>query len=186
MASTFYSCRCCIILIVIFALNYNNFFNVNISSPDKVPPSAVPSVISENGSLPPATAAPENTPAPTVDPVEENMSLAKECYEKEDYTEAIKMAEKVLSENPGNIEALLITGDAYRKKNNFHRSEEIYKKVIDLEPNNEPSHLGLGHIYRKKGETDKAIEEYKKAPERLRHIIISVLFMQGKVILTEQ
>lgn len=106
------------------------------------------------------------TPTPEMTPSGNDISRAREYYDKGKYADAMKAVAKTLKDEPDNIEALLLLGDIYRKQEKPDLAMEEYKKVLKHDDSNQLAHLGLGHIYRKKGLIQEALDEYKKAPDQ--------------------
>jgi len=129
-------------------------------------PSVAPSPVSMITSTPPITPSPVSmiTSTPPITPSGNDISPAREYYDKGKYADVLKAVAKILKDEPDNIEALLLLGDTYRKQEKPDLAMEEYKKVLKKEPGNQLAHLGLGHIYRKKGFMEEALREYKKAP----------------------
>ncbi len=106
------------------------------------------------------------TSTPVMTPSGNDISLARDYYDKGKYADTMKAVAKILKDDHDNIEALLLLGDTYRKQEKPDLAMEEYKKVLKHDDSNQLAHLGLGHIYRKKGLIQEALDEYKKAPDQ--------------------
>lgn len=60
-------------------------------------------------------------------------TIANLYYQIELNEEAIDEAEKALGENSRNIEALILMGDVFKRKNNIRMAKRAYQKAIDID-----------------------------------------------------
>ncbi|MCK4857881.1 MAG: tetratricopeptide repeat protein [candidate division Zixibacteria bacterium] len=70
--------------------------------------------------------------------------------------------EKILEQEPDNIEAAMALGNLYAKKGNYERAEEYYRQIIEVKPGYTPATVGLAAIYRQQGKTDEALDTLEK------------------------
>jgi tetratricopeptide (TPR) repeat protein len=92
-----------------------------------------------------------------------NFRIGQICYDKKDYSGALKFFEKVAAEKPGMAEAREYLGDIYDKLGNADRAVENYQLVIKINPDNLHAQYQLGLNYFKQKEYDRMIAAYKKA-----------------------
>lgn len=82
-----------------------------------------------------------------------------------DYTTRIAEAEKIVAQDPKNINAWLSLGNDYFDTEQAQKSIHAYGKVLELEPNNPNVLTDQGVMYRKVGWYDKAIANFEKASQ---------------------
>jgi formylglycine-generating enzyme len=63
--------------------------------------------------------------------------LWKESFEieKRDFDEGIKFYDKILEDNPGNIESWVYKGDTFFQQNNYGEAVKCYTMALTIEPN---------------------------------------------------
>jgi tetratricopeptide (TPR) repeat protein len=80
-----------------------------------------------------------------------------------DYARRIAEAEKIVAQNPKNLNAWLSLGNDYFDTEQAQKAINAYGKVLDIEPNNPNVLTDQGVMYRKIGWYDKAIANFEKA-----------------------
>ncbi|MBN2411607.1 SpoIIE family protein phosphatase [candidate division KSB1 bacterium] len=98
------------------------------------------------------------------------MTKAIKLYEKENYTNAIKIFQELLLKYPDDINLHGYIGNAYFRNKNYVMAEREYEKVLKLEPQNKQACENLGVVYANQGKLSEAIRQWEKllkmAPER--------------------
>lgn len=82
---------------------------------------------------------------------------------KEDYYEAIKNYEQLLTKEPNNIILLSALGNALFDIGKDDEAINIYQKALKIYPDNVAVRTDLGTSYRRKGKPDMALAEYRKS-----------------------
>lgn len=80
-----------------------------------------------------------------------------------DYTQRITQAEKVVAQDPRNLNAWISLGNDYFDTEQSQKAIYAYGKAIEIEPNNPNVLTDLGVMYRKIGAYDKALANFSKA-----------------------
>lgn len=80
-----------------------------------------------------------------------------------DYAARIAEAEKIVAQDPKNINAWLSLGNDYFDTEQAQKSIHAYGKVLEMQPNNPNVLTDQGVMYRKIGWYDKALENFEKA-----------------------
>lgn len=80
-----------------------------------------------------------------------------------DYTQRIAQAEKVVAQDPKNLNAWLSLGNDYFDTEQFQKAINAYGKVLEIEPNNPNVLTDQGVMFRKVGWYDKALANFEKA-----------------------
>jgi len=88
-----------------------------------------------------------------------------EFREKEFGQPAVVIFEKILKDEPNNIQALLGIGYAYEVMEEYGKALGYYNQALELEPKNVLVHNRIGHMYDLSEEIDKAEPFYRKALE---------------------
>lgn len=84
-------------------------------------------------------------------------------YQKGDYEEALKHYQKMLGEEPNNIEYLINLGAIYSKLKKFEKALNTYNQAIELDQDSKFAWNGLGVVYSHLEQYDKSIEMLEKA-----------------------
>ena len=71
--------------------------------------------------------------------------------------------QKVLSREPGNIDALFLLGRAYCQQGRFEPAADLLRKVISLRPNLGPAHNLLGVALSRLGRPSDALPSFDRA-----------------------
>jgi tetratricopeptide (TPR) repeat protein len=80
-----------------------------------------------------------------------------------DYTSRIAEAEKIVAQDPKNLNAWLSLGNDYFDTEQAQKAINAYGKVLEIEPNNPNVLTDQGVMYRKVGWYDKALANFEKA-----------------------
>lgn len=80
-----------------------------------------------------------------------------------DYTQRIAQAEKVVAQDPKNLNAWVSLGNDYFDTEQSQKSINAYSKALEIEPNNPNILTDQGVMFRKMGWFDKAVENFEKA-----------------------
>jgi cytochrome c-type biogenesis protein CcmH/NrfG len=80
-----------------------------------------------------------------------------------DYTQRIAQAEKVVAQDPKNLNAWISLGNDYFDTEQSQKAIEAYSKALEIEPNNPNVLTDQGVMYRKVGWYDKALANFEKA-----------------------
>lgn len=98
------------------------------------------------------------------------ITRAIKLYTKENYVEAIKIFNNLLTAYPQDITLHGYLGNAYFRNKNYSQAIAEYEQVLKLEPHNTQACENLGVVYANQGNLSKAIEQWEKllalAPER--------------------
>ena len=88
---------------------------------------------------------------------------AKDFFDRNNYREAEKSYEKMLSKAPNNVYILSNLGVVRFRSGKLKLAEEAFKKAIAIAPNDAFSHCTLGIVYYSQGRDDDAINELTKS-----------------------
>jgi len=80
-----------------------------------------------------------------------------------DYTQRIAQAEKVVAQDPKNLNAWISLGNDYFDTEQSQKAINAYGKALEIEPNNPNVLTDQGVMYRKIGWYDKALVNFEKA-----------------------
>lgn len=80
-----------------------------------------------------------------------------------DYTQRIAQAEKVVAQDPKNLNAWIMLGNDYFDTEQIQKAINAYGKALEIEPNNPNVLTDQGVMYRKTGWYDKALANFEKA-----------------------
>lgn len=80
-----------------------------------------------------------------------------------DYQQRITEAEKIVAQDPKNIQAWVQLGNDYFDTDQAQKSISAYSKALELDPKNANVLTDQGIMYRKVGWYDKAIANFEKA-----------------------
>jgi len=97
-----------------------------------------------------------------------------------DYTSRIAEAEKIVAQDPKNLNAWLSLGNDYFDTEQAQKSIHAYGKVLEIEPNNPNVLTDQGVMYRKVGWYDKALANFEKA-QKIDPKHLQSLFNSGVV-----
>lgn len=82
-----------------------------------------------------------------------------------DYANRIAEAEKIVAQDPNNLNAWMSLGNDYFDTDQAQKAVNAYGKVLQLQPNNPNVLTDQGVMYRKLGWYDKALENFAKAQQ---------------------
>lgn len=97
-----------------------------------------------------------------------------------DYTQRIAQAEKVVAQDPKNLNAWISLGNDYFDTEQTQKAINAYGKALEIEPNNPNVLTDQGVMFRKVGWYDKALANFEKA-NRLDPNHLQSLFNAGIV-----
>lgn len=80
-----------------------------------------------------------------------------------DYTQRIAQAEKIVAQDPKNLNAWISLGNDYFDTEQTQKSINAYGKALEIEPNNPNILTDQGVMFRKIGWYDKALANFEKA-----------------------
>ena len=80
-----------------------------------------------------------------------------------DYTQRIAQAEKVVAQDPKNLNAWISLGNDYFDTEQTQKAINAYGKALEIEPNNPNVLTDQGVMFRKVGWYDKALANFEKA-----------------------
>ncbi|HXE97323.1 MAG TPA: tetratricopeptide repeat protein [Dongiaceae bacterium] len=80
-----------------------------------------------------------------------------------DYTQRIAQAEKVVAQDPKNLNAWISLGNDYFDTEQAQKAINAYNKALEIEPNNPNVLTDQGVMFRKVGWYDKALANFEKA-----------------------
>ena len=70
--------------------------------------------------------------------------MAYDCYQKQEYSMALKYAQKCIKKAPENVPAILLLANIYYALQNYSQACDLYHQVLDINSNY------LGYIYNSK------------------------------------
>lgn len=80
-----------------------------------------------------------------------------------DYTKRIAEAEKIVAQDPKNLNAWISLGNDYFDTEQAQKSINAYNKALEIDPNNTNVLTDQGVMFRKVGWYDKALANFEKA-----------------------
>lgn len=80
-----------------------------------------------------------------------------------DYTQRIAQAEKIVAQDPKNLNAWISLGNDYFDTEQAQKSINAYNKALEIDPNNPNVLTDQGVMFRKVGWYDKALANFEKA-----------------------
>lgn len=80
-----------------------------------------------------------------------------------DYARRIAEAEKIVAQDPKNLNAWISLGNDYFDTEQAQKAINAYAKALEIEPNNPNVLTDQGVMYRKVGWYDKALDNFEKA-----------------------
>ena len=94
---------------------------------------------------------------------------ARQSLESNDTDRAIGLAQHILDQQPDNLEAYRILGEAYLANRQLDRAQESFERVLRSDPENIPAHVGLGITSERQGQLERAIGGTIGLSEPLAH-----------------
>jgi tetratricopeptide (TPR) repeat protein len=79
---------------------------------------------------------------------------------------AIEQYEKIVSQEPKDLESWLMLGRLHKVAQDSPASEKAYRKVLEIDPENEDANVGLAMVYADLGDNKTASELLEKASGR--------------------
>lgn len=92
-----------------------------------------------------------------------SLALASRFIYTNRWTEALKLAEAVLSENPANAHAYLVQGKALFYSGETGKAKHALEASLVLNPNNADALLSLGQVAQEVGREAEAMDFYERA-----------------------
>ncbi len=89
--------------------------------------------------------------------------------------EAVVAYQKVLSREPGNIDALFLLGRAYCQQDQFEPGAKAFRKLITLRPGHAPAHTLLGMCLGRLGRPENALASFERAIEADPRNLVAVI-----------
>ena len=96
---------------------------------------------------------------------EEYYNLGNNCYNAEDYKEAIEYYTKAIELNPNNEDYYTDRADCYKKLEQYEEAISGYSKAIKLNPDSYSSYQMRGQCYQELKQYEEAINDFNKAIE---------------------
>ena len=109
-----------------------------------------------------ASRAAERALAADPQSIDVNVTLGELRRETGRHKESIDAFTSVLSQQPGNAEAVLGLAETYKAAGDFAGAEEQYKRAIALQPNYWGGYNKLGAFYYARGRYDDAIAQFQR------------------------
>jgi len=100
---------------------------------------------------------------PDSDHVHETYLLARKLYEKENFTEAEKLLEKLSTEAPFFADVFNKLGVIYHQRGAFGRASKAFEKALELNPRYTEAALNLAVTYNNLGRYEKASTAFQNA-----------------------
>ncbi|HIJ94605.1 MAG TPA: tetratricopeptide repeat protein [Desulfuromonadales bacterium] len=97
-----------------------------------------------------------------------------------DYTQRIAQAEKIVAQNPKDVNAWISLGNDYFDTEQSQKSIDAYAKALEINPNNPNVLTDQGVMYKKIGWFDKALANFEKA-QKIDPNHVQSLFNSGVV-----
>ena len=101
-----------------------------------------------------------------------------------DYSRRIAEAEKIVAQNPRNLNAWISLGNDYFDTEQAQKAIHAYAMALEIEPNNPNVLTDQGIMYRKVGWFDKAIADFEKA-QKIEPNHLQSLYNMGIVYATD-
>ena len=83
-----------------------------------------------------------------------------------DYTRRIAEAEKIVAQDPKNLQAWITLGNDYFDTEQPQKSIDAYTKALEIDPNNTNVLTDQGVMFRRMGWFDKALANFEKAQKQ--------------------
>jgi len=93
---------------------------------------------------------------------DENIESTEELIKAGEFKQAERGLKKITKNEPANVRAWVLLGDAYVGLEKEKKAIEAYQKAIQLDPKNEDAYLGLGAAYNMMKRYSNAIAAYKQ------------------------
>ena len=93
------------------------------------------------------------------------VKLGLECYENEDYSEALKHFSSVLKSDPGNTDVYFYRGHTYFAKGNYQKAINDFSKSLDIKQDNIDVIFNRASAYYELEDYLMALSDYNKVLE---------------------
>src|SRR5579862_6754252 len=90
--------------------------------------------------------------------MQEILSLGLEHHRQGRLDEAVRIYRRVLSEQPGNSDALHLLGVAALQQGDHRQAVELISRAVAGNPGNAAYHVNLAEAYRNLGQLDRAVD----------------------------
>ena len=80
----------------------------------------------------------------------------REAIDGQDYSQAIKLLQELLADDPQDADALNLMGYSYRKSGQLEQALSYYRQALRIDPKHLGANEYLGELYLQRGELDKA------------------------------
>ena len=100
---------------------------------------------------------------PDSEQIHETYLLARKLYEKENFTEAEKLLEKLSQEAPFFADVFNKLGVIYHQRGAFGRAAKVFEKALELNPRYTEAALNLAVTYNNLGRYEKASAAFANA-----------------------
>ena len=111
---------------------------------------------------------------------QQNAAIPSGSGSPTDYTQRIAQAEKVVAQDPKNLNAWVSLGNDYFDTEQTQKSINAYGKALEIEPNNPNILTDQGVMFKKMGWFDKALANFEKA-QKIDPKHLQSLFNSGVV-----
>lgn len=106
------------------------------------------------------------------------LGLALLAMGRSDYPQAIRLAEKVVAQNPENLMAYALLGEAQRITGDYRGALQTYDKALAVRPGHLESLLGRAHIHLVRGRLEDAAKDLEQARKTAGDIPLT-LYLEG-------
>lgn len=91
--------------------------------------------------------------------------IAYTMFSRGKYSESISYLTEILQKNPGDVEALVMIGNAYKSSGDDSKALENFLLATKFKPDCVPAHLNAGYVFRRAGDLDRAIFHFGRIIE---------------------
>ena len=95
--------------------------------------------------------------------INEFLALAKQHHQNNNFFDALKFYEEILSINSSHFEAIFLLGILKAQTKKFEEAKELFKKAIKIKPENPDLYNNMGLILREMKDYDQSLVSFKKA-----------------------
>jgi tetratricopeptide (TPR) repeat protein len=101
----------------------------------------------------------------TLDPADDKgwEELSRELARRKEYDHAVEIFKQRVEQNPQNLLARLLLGEAYFNKSSYADALEQFHKALELEHNVARTYYSLGLVYKTMGTTEEAKANFQQA-----------------------
>jgi tetratricopeptide (TPR) repeat protein len=91
------------------------------------------------------------------------LQKAGELEQRGQLADAISQYQKVLRQEPSNIDALFLLGRAHCQQGELEAGARLFRKIVTLRPDHAPAHALLGHALADTGKPQEALPHLERA-----------------------